>query len=122
MIFGLSIDYAVLLLSRMREHHDREGENAAAIEFGLAKTAGAITVAAAIMMAVFIAFAGAPSATVSQLGIGLTVAVVLDATVVRIVLLPALMPLIGDQVQRLSRGLTSSCSSGSRRPSRLRRL
>jgi putative drug exporter of the RND superfamily len=98
LVFGLSIDYAVFLLSRMREHHDREGDNAAAIEFGLAKTAGVITGAAAIMMAVFIAFAGAPSATVSQLGIGLTVAVVLDATVVRIVLLPALMLLIGDRV------------------------
>jgi RND superfamily putative drug exporter len=98
LVFGLSIDYAVFLLSRMREHHDREGDNAAAIEFGLAKTAAVITGAAAIMMAVFIAFAGAPSATVSQLGIGLTVAVVLDATVVRIVLLPALMLLIGDRV------------------------
>lgn len=82
----------------MREHHDREGDNAAAIEFGLANTAAVITGATAIMMAVFIAFAGAPSATVSQLGIGLTVAVVLDATVVRIVLLPALMLLIGDRV------------------------
>ncbi|MGB7685517.1 MAG: MMPL family transporter, partial [Solirubrobacterales bacterium] len=98
LVFGLSIDYAVFLLSRMREHYDREGDNAAAIHFGLEKTAGVITGAAAIMMAVFIAFAGAPIATVSQLGIGLTVAVILDATVVRIVLLPALMLLIGDRV------------------------
>ena len=57
-----------------------------------------ITGAAAIMLAVFVVFAGAPIATVSQLGIGLTVAVVLDATVVRIVLLPALMLLLGDRV------------------------
>ena len=57
-----------------------------------------ITGAAVIMLAVFIAFAGAPIATVSQLGVGLTVAVILDATVVRIVLLPALMLLIGDRV------------------------
>jgi RND superfamily putative drug exporter len=57
-----------------------------------------ITGAAAIMMAVFIAFAGSSLATVSQLGVGLTVAVILDATVVRIVLLPALMLLIGDRV------------------------
>jgi putative drug exporter of the RND superfamily len=105
LVFGLSIDYAVFLLSRMREHYDREGDNAAAIEFGLAKTAGVITGAAAIMMAVFIAFAGAPIATVSQLGIGLTVAVILDATVVRIVLLPALMLLIGDRVWWLPRPL-----------------
>jgi putative drug exporter of the RND superfamily len=104
-VFGLSIDYAVFLLSRMREHYDREGDNAAAIKFGLEKTARVITGAAAIMMAVFIAFAGAPVATVSQLGIGLTVAVLIDATVVRIVLLPALMLLIGDRVWWLPRGL-----------------
>jgi RND superfamily putative drug exporter len=97
-VFGLSIDYAVFLLVRMREHYDREGDNAAAIEFGLEKTARVITGAAVIMLAVFIAFAGTPIATVSQLGVGLTVAVILDATVVRIVLLPALMLLIGDRV------------------------
>jgi len=104
-VFGLSIDYAVFLLVRMRERYDRDGDNAAAIEFGLEKTARVITGAAAIMMAVFIAFAGAPIATVSQLGVGLTVAVLLDATVVRIVLLPALMLLIGDRVWWLPRPL-----------------
>jgi RND superfamily putative drug exporter len=104
-VFGLSIDYAVFLLVRMREHYDREGDNAAAIEFGLEKTARVITGAAVIMLAVFIAFAEAPIATVSQLGIGLTVAVILDATVVRIVLLPALMLLIGDRVWWLPRPL-----------------
>ncbi len=102
-VFGLSIDYAVFLLVRMREHYDREHDNAAAIAFGLEKTARVITGAAAIMMAVFIAFAGAPIATVSQLGVGLTVAVLLDATVVRIVLLPALMLLMGDRVWWLPR-------------------
>jgi RND superfamily putative drug exporter len=98
LVFGLSIDYAVFLLSRMREHYDKHGDNAAAIHFGLSKTAGVITGAALIMMAVFIAFAATPIATVSQLGVGLTVAVLLDATVVRIVLLPALMLLVGDRV------------------------
>jgi putative drug exporter of the RND superfamily len=97
-VFGLSIDYAVFLLSRMREHYDRHGDNAAAIQFGLEKTARVITGAAAIMLAVFAVFAITPLATVSQLGVGLTVAVILDATVVRIVLLPALMLLIGDKV------------------------
>jgi RND superfamily putative drug exporter len=97
-VFGLSIDYAVFLLVRMREHYDRHGDNAAAIQFGLQRTARVITGAAAIMMAVFIAFAGASIATISQLGVGLTVAVLLDATVVRIVLLPALMLLLGDRV------------------------
>ncbi len=104
-VFGLSIDYAVFLLVRMREHYDREGDNAAAIEFGLEKTARVITGAAFIMLAVFIAFSATPIATVSQLGVGLTVAVILDATVVRIVLLPALMLLIGDRVWWLPRWL-----------------
>jgi RND superfamily putative drug exporter len=104
-VFGLSIDYAVFLLMRMREHYDLEGDNDAAIRFGLQKTARVITGAAAIMMAVFIAFAGAPLATVSQLGVGLTIAVLLDATVVRIVLLPALMLLIGDRIWWLPRSL-----------------
>jgi RND superfamily putative drug exporter len=104
-VFGLSIDYAVFLLVRMRERYDHGGDNATAIEFGLEKTARVITGAAAIMMAVFIAFAGAPIATVSQLGIGLTIAVLLDATVVRIVLLPALMLLIGERVWWLPRSL-----------------
>jgi RND superfamily putative drug exporter len=102
-VFGLSIDYAVFLLSRMREHYDRSGDNAAAIEYGLDKTARVITGAAAIMMAVFIAFGTASIAGLSQLGIGLTIAVLLDATVVRIVLLPALMLLIGDRVWWLPR-------------------
>jgi RND superfamily putative drug exporter len=104
-VFGLSIDYAVFLLSRMREHYDRHGDNAAAITFGLEKTARVITGAAAIMMAVFVAFGTASIAGLSQLGIGLTIAVLLDATVVRIVLLPALMLLIGDRVWWLPRSL-----------------
>jgi RND superfamily putative drug exporter len=102
-VFGLSIDYAVFLLIRMRERYEEDGDNAAAIRFGLEKTARVITGAAVIMMAVFIAFAIAPIANVSQLGIGLTVAVLLDATVVRIVFLPALMLLLGDRVWWLPR-------------------
>jgi RND superfamily putative drug exporter len=96
--FGLSIDYAVFLLARMRERYVVDRDNAAAIEFGIGKTASVITGAAAIMVAVFISFAGAPVATVSQMGVGLTVAILLDATVVRIVLLPALMLVLGDRV------------------------
>jgi RND superfamily putative drug exporter len=97
-VFGLSIDYAVFLLMRMREHYENNASNKEAIVFGLDRTARVITGAAAIMTAVFIAFAGADIASVSQLGTGLTVAVILDATVVRIVLLPALMLLLGDRV------------------------
>jgi RND superfamily putative drug exporter len=96
--FGLSIDYAVFLIARMRERYEVDGDNRAAIAFGLEKTAGVITGAAAIMAAVFVSFALAPIATVSQMGVGLTVAILLDATVVRIVLLPALMLLLGDRV------------------------
>jgi RND superfamily putative drug exporter len=104
-IFGLSIDYAVFLLMRMREHYENNASNEEAIVFGLEKTARVITGAAAIMTAVFVAFAGADIATVSQLGTGLTVAVLLDATVVRIVLLPALMLLLGDRIWWLPRPL-----------------
>ncbi len=104
-IFGLSIDYAVFLLTRMRESREAGASNEEAVRFGLRRTAAVITGAAAIMVAVFVAFAAAPIATVSQLGTGLTVAVVLDATVVRIVLLPALMLLIGERVWWLPRPL-----------------
>ena len=112
-VFGLSIDYAVFLLVRMRERRDElagSGRDPAeihaeAISFGLEKTARVITGAAAIMMAVFVAFGGSSIATVSQLGVGLTVAVLLDATVVRIVLLPALMLLIGERVWWLPKWL-----------------
>ncbi len=103
--FGLSIDYAVFLLARVRERYLVDGDNRAAIEFGLSKTASVITGAAAIMVAVFVSFAGAPVATVSQMGVGLTVAIVLDATVVRIVLLPALMLVLGDRVWHTPRWL-----------------
>jgi RND superfamily putative drug exporter len=99
--FGLSIDYAVFLLARMRERYEVDGDHRAAIAFGLEKTAGVITGAAAIMAAVFVSFAAAPVATVSQMGVGLTVAILLDATVVRIVLLPALMLLLGDRVWKV---------------------
>jgi RND superfamily putative drug exporter len=107
--FGLSIDYAVFLLARMREKHIEltsdpgadlapDRANATAIRFGLERTANVITGAAAVMAAVFASFAIAPVATVSQMGLGLTVAILLDSTIVRIVLLPALMLLIGDRV------------------------
>jgi RND superfamily putative drug exporter len=104
-VFGLSIDYAVFLLVRMRERYDAGDDNATAVRFGLEKTARVITGAAVIMLAVFVVFAGQSIATVSQLGVGLTVAVILDATVVRIVLLPALMLLLGDRVWWLPRPL-----------------
>jgi RND superfamily putative drug exporter len=104
-IFGLSIDYAVFLLTRMRESREEGASNEEAIAFGLEGTARVITGAAAIMVAVFIAFAAAPIATISPRGTGLTIAVVLDATVVRIVLLPALMLIVGERVWWLPRAV-----------------
>ncbi len=114
--FGLSIDYAVFLLARMRESYRADGDNRAAIRFGLDRTAGVITGAAAIMAAVFASFAIAPVATVSQMGLGLTVAILLDATVVRIVLLPALMLLLGDRVWRTPRWLDRLLPTAPRPP------
>jgi putative drug exporter of the RND superfamily len=94
-IFALSIDYQLFLLTRMREGYDRTGDNEAAIAYGLQRTAGVITGAAAIMAAVFIAFAFTDVASTQQFGIGLAVAVILDATVVRLFLLPVAMRLGG---------------------------
>jgi putative drug exporter of the RND superfamily len=94
-VFGLSIDYEVFLLARMREGYARTGTTEGAISYGLRRTAGVITGAALIMTGVFAAFAVAPIASMRELGIGLTVAVLLDATVVRLVLLPAIIRLAG---------------------------
>jgi RND superfamily putative drug exporter len=94
-VFGLSIDYEVFLLARMREGYERTGTTAGAIEYGVKHTAGVITGAALIMTGVFAAFAMSNVANMRQLGIGLTVAVLLDATVVRLVLLPAVIRLLG---------------------------
>jgi RND superfamily putative drug exporter len=95
-VFGLSIDYEVFLLARMREGFARTGTTDGAIEYGLRRTAGVITGAALIMTGVFAAFALADITSMRQLGIGLTVAVILDATIVRLVLLPALIRLCGN--------------------------
>jgi RND superfamily putative drug exporter len=92
-VFGLSIDYEVFLLARMREGYALTGTTTGAVEYGLRKTAGVITGAALIMTGVFVAFALSPIASMQQLGIGLTTAVLLDATVVRLVLLPAIVKL-----------------------------
>jgi RND superfamily putative drug exporter len=94
-LFALSIDYEVFLLTRMREGWERTHENGAAIEHGLRHTAGVITGAAAIMIAVFASFTVTDMSTIRQLGVGLAVAILLDATVVRLLLLPAAMRIAG---------------------------
>jgi RND superfamily putative drug exporter len=95
LIFGLSMDYEVLLLSRMREEYERTGDNVLAVGAGLERTGRLITWAGAIMAAVFFAFALAESVTIKAVGIGIGIAVILDATVVRGLLVPAAMRLMG---------------------------
>lgn len=94
-MFALSIDYEVFLLARMREAWLQSRDHVFAIEHGIASTAGVIAGAAAIMSSVFLVFATADIASLQQFGAGLTFAVVLDATVVRLVLLPAVMHALG---------------------------
>ena len=95
-VFGLSMDYEVFLLSRIREEYDRTGDNADAVADGLALTARVITAAAAIMVCVFGSFVFGPVVSLKVLGLGLAVAVLIDATLVRLVLVPATMELLGD--------------------------
>jgi RND superfamily putative drug exporter len=97
-MFVLSIDYEVFLLTRMREQWVATGDSDGAISYGLRHTAGVITGSAAIMTAVFLAFAGADVIPLRQFGVGLTIAVVLDATIVRLVLLPAIMRVAGPRI------------------------
>ncbi|MFM8563197.1 MAG: MMPL family transporter, partial [Acidimicrobiia bacterium] len=94
-VFGLSMDYEVFLLSRMKEEFDRTGDTATAVADGLAATARVITAAALIMVAVFGSFVAGDDRTVKLFGMGLAVAVLIDATLVRMVLVPATMELLG---------------------------
>ena len=96
-VFGLSIDYQVFLLTRMREGWVSTNDPDRAIEYGLERTARVVTGAAVIMTAVFVTFATADLANIRQLGIGLAFAVIVDATVVRLMLLPALMRMLGER-------------------------
>jgi RND superfamily putative drug exporter len=96
-LFGLSMDYEVFLLSRIREEYDRTGDNAVAVADGLASTARVITAAALIMVTVFGSFILGDIATVKLFGLGLATAILVDATVVRMVLVPATMELLGDR-------------------------
>jgi RND superfamily putative drug exporter len=94
-LFGLSMDYEVFLLSRVREAYDASGRTREAVRDGLTRTARVITAAAAIMIAVFLSVMLGADIGVKQLGLGLAVAVFVDATVVRLVLVPAMMELFG---------------------------
>jgi len=95
-VFGLSMDYEVLLVSRMHEEYVRLGNNTAAVASGLERTGRLITGAAAIMFVVFMAFGLAEVVIIKAIGIGLAIAVAIDATIVRSLVVPAVMRLLGD--------------------------
>jgi len=104
-VFGLSMDYEVFLLSRIREDYDRTHDNALAVANGLASTARVISAAAAIMIFVFGSFVLGDERALKIAGLGLAVAIAVDATVVRLVLVPATMELLGDRNWWLPRWL-----------------
>jgi RND superfamily putative drug exporter len=95
-VFGLSMDYEVLLVSRIHEEYVRTGDNTAAVATGLERSGRLITGAAAIMFAVFMAFGLAEVVIIKAIGIGLAIAVAIDATIVRSLVVPAVMRLLGD--------------------------
>ena len=95
-LFGLSMDYHVFILSRIREAFDRGMSTDEAVEHGIKTTAGVVTSAAVVMVGVFLIFATLPFLDFKEMGIGLAVAVLLDATIVRAFLLPATMKLLGE--------------------------
>jgi RND superfamily putative drug exporter len=94
-LFGLSMDYEVLMLSRIKERYERTHDNTLAVADGLEKTAGLITSAAAIMIVVFAAFTLARIVVIRAVGFGMALAVAIDATLVRLLLVPATMRLFG---------------------------
>ncbi|MCY7301297.1 MAG: MMPL family transporter, partial [Ilumatobacteraceae bacterium] len=96
-LFGLSMDYEVFLLSRIKEEYDRTGNNALAVADGLAKSARVITAGAAVMITVFLSFVLGADVLGKMFGIGLGAAILIDATIVRMVLVPATMELLGDR-------------------------
>jgi len=104
-LFGLSMDYHVFVLSRIREGHDRGLPTRLAVSQGIGNTAGVITSAALVMVAVFALFATLPLISTKELGVGLAAAVLLDATIIRAVLLPAVMALLGEKNWWLPRWL-----------------
>ena len=96
-LFGLSMDYEVFLLSRIKEELAKGGDARMAVVAGVARTAKVITAAAAIMIAVFAAFALSPEVFLKLIGIGLATAILVDATIVRMILVPAIMELLGEK-------------------------
>ena len=104
-LFGLSMDYHVFILSRVREAVDRGMSTDNAVAYGIKSTAGVVTSAAFVMVAVFAVFATLQVLDFKELGVGLAVAILIDATIVRAVLLPASMKLLGEHNWYLPRSL-----------------
>jgi putative drug exporter of the RND superfamily len=104
-LFGLSMDYQVFLMSRIKEHHDVSHDTTEAVASGVATTARIITGAALIIIVVFIGFAMGQLVMFQQMGFGVAIALLLDATVIRVVVLPSLMRLLGERAWYLPRAL-----------------
>ncbi|MGB9111630.1 MAG: MMPL family transporter [Acidimicrobiales bacterium] len=113
-LFGLSMDYHVLILSRIRECHELGARTADAVEEGITSTAGIITSAAVVMIAVFAIFATLSEIIFKELGVALAAAVLIDATVVRIVILPSTMKLLGEKVWYMPRFATKRVNASKR--------
>jgi len=116
MLFGLSMDYEVFLLSRMREEWDRTHDNELAVSSGLEHTGRIITAAALIMIAAFAGFTAGSFVGLQEFGIGLSVAILLDATIVRALLVPAIMKLLGDWNWYLPDGVRKAMRLAPSRP------
>jgi RND superfamily putative drug exporter len=111
-LFGLSMDYNVFVVSRIREGHDRGLPTRQAVAYGIRSTAGVVTSAAIIMVAVFAVFGTLSVQQFKQLAVGLAVSVLIDATVIRAVLLPSVMALLGDRNWYLPRWLARLTAGG----------
>jgi RND superfamily putative drug exporter len=104
-VFGLSMDYEIFLLARVRESFIATGDTAGAVASGLAETGRVITCAALIMASVFTAFVASTDVVIKMLAVGLAVSVLIDAVIVRLLLVPAVMNLLGDRCWWLPRFL-----------------
>ena len=94
-LFGLSMDYEVFMLTRMREAYDETGDTAHAVSLGLARTGKLVTSAALVLMFAFFVLSSSPGVDIKQFGIGLAAGIIFDATVIRALLVPAIMRLLG---------------------------
>ena len=117
-LFGLSMDYEVFMLTRMREAYDETGSTDKAIELGLARTGKLVTSAALILMFAFLVLSSSPGYEVKSLAIGLAAGIIFDATVIRALLVPALMKLLGDANWWMPKWTSSRPSHRRREPRR----